>query len=146
MSPYSVTKVAVEALCYQWSTLENFKIVTARPFTHIGPGQSERFSISAFGKRVAEIEKGLKEPTIQVGNLNSTRDLTDVRDVVKAYIDIIKYGKNGDSYNVCSNNEILINDVLRKMLDLSSSKIKVIQDKNLIRSSEQTRIKDPIKN
>ncbi len=140
MSPYSVTKIAVEALCYQWSTLKNFRIITARPFTHIGPGQSDRFSISAFAKKIVEIDLGLREPSLNVGNLNATRDLTDVRDVVSAYSNIIDKGVSGESYNVCSNNEILIKDVLDKMLCFSKVDIRIIQDKDLMRSSEQSRI------
>lgn len=141
MSPYAVNKIATEALCYQYSQNANFKIVTARPFTHIGPGQTDRFAISAFGKQVAEIERGIKDPVIYVGNLNTTRDLTDVRDIVKAYLEIIKNGVSGEIYNVCSNNEVSIDFVLKKMMEFSSKKIEITFDKNLLRSKEQARIK-----
>jgi GDP-4-dehydro-6-deoxy-D-mannose reductase len=101
MSPYSVSKAATEALCYQWSQTERFDIVTARPFTHIGPGQSARFAVSNFTKQISEILLDKREPVIRVGDLQTTRDFTDVRDVVRAYKFLLERGRSGQVYNVC---------------------------------------------
>jgi GDP-4-dehydro-6-deoxy-D-mannose reductase len=84
-SPYAVSKVAAEALCYQWSITEDMEIIIARPFNHIGPNQSERFAVPSFGKQIAEIELGLRKPVISTGNIDITRDFLDVRDVAEAY-------------------------------------------------------------
>ncbi|MHB1647109.1 MAG: GDP-mannose 4,6-dehydratase [bacterium] len=84
-NPYAVSKVAAEALCYQWSMTEGIEIVIARPFNHIGPNQSERFVVSSFAKQIAEIELGLRKPVISAGNIDITRDFLDVRDVADAY-------------------------------------------------------------
>lgn len=140
MSPYSVNKVATEALCYQWSRTEDFKIVTARPFTHIGPGQSARFAISNFGKQIAEIAAGIREPCIRVGNLHATRDVTDVRDVVAAYSRLLADGESGEAYNICTGKEVRIQSLLDALIELAKMDIRIEREPLLIRNSEQLRI------
>jgi GDP-4-dehydro-6-deoxy-D-mannose reductase len=140
MSPYSVVKIAVEALCYQWSQSEGIDIVTARPFTHIGPGQSDRFALSSFSKQIAEMLLGIREPVMQVGNLDSTRDFTDVRDVVRAHDALLKHGKSGEIYNVCSGQERKMDTLLKQMIANSGLNINVEEDETLIRVKEQQRI------
>jgi GDP-4-dehydro-6-deoxy-D-mannose reductase len=140
MSPYSVSKVSTEALCFQWSQTENFEIVTARPFTHIGPGQSDRFAISNFAKQLAEISLGKRDPVINVGNLHATRDITDVRDVVNAYGLLLGKGCNGQAYNVCSGVEISINTVLNELIELTGLEVSIESDDSLLRKVEQKRI------
>ena len=137
LSPYAVNKISTEALCYQWSQSESFEIVTARPFTHIGPGQSERFSISNFAKQIAEIMIGKRESVIYVGNINTTRDFTDVRDVVCAYRLLLLKGKNGSIYNICSGKEISISYLLNKLIQLSNMNINIETDKSLFREKDQ---------
>jgi GDP-4-dehydro-6-deoxy-D-mannose reductase len=140
MSPYSVAKISAEALCYQWSQTEGIDIVTARPFTHIGPGQSDRFALSSFSKQLAEMELGLREPVMHVGNLNSTRDISDVRDVVMAYDLLLKHGKNGEVYNVCSGHEVVVRALLEELIDIAGIPVRVEQDRSLVRGKEQQRI------
>ena len=140
MSPYSVSKVATEALCFQWSQSEGFDIVTARPFTHIGPGQSDRFAISNFAKQLAEISLGKREPLIYVGNLNATRDITDVRDVVRAYSLLLDRGCNGQAYNICSGGETSIKALLNELIELAGLSVSIEFDATLLRNVEQKRI------
>lgn len=140
MSPYSVTKIAVEALCYQWSQTEGIDVVTARPFTHIGPHQSDRFALSSFSKQIAEMLLGKEDRVIRIGNLESTRDITDVRDVVRAYKMLLEHGKSGEVYNVCSGHEIKIRELLDKLIEKSGLEIKIEQDENLVRGNEQQRV------
>lgn len=140
MSPYAVNKLAAESLCYQWSHSEPFEIVTARPFTHVGPGQSDRFSISSFAKQIAEIMLGMRAAVIHVGNLNSGRDFTDVRDVVRAYVTLLEQGRNGNIYNVCSGSETVMRNLLDSLIQLSKIDIKVVQDASLVRENEQRRM------
>jgi GDP-4-dehydro-6-deoxy-D-mannose reductase len=141
MSPYAVNKVATEALCYQWSQTEKFNIVTARPFTHIGPGQSDRFAISNFGKQIAEIAAGKKECVIRVGNLRATRDITDVRDVVSAYRLLLEVGESGQVYNICTGSEVGIESLLYALIKLSCKDIRIERDASLTRNSEQLRVR-----
>lgn len=140
MSPYSVVKIAVEALCYQWSQSESLDIVTARPFTHVGPGQSDRFALSSFSRQIAEMQLNTRKPVMRVGNLESTRDFTDVRDVVRAYELLLKYGKSGEVYNICTGRETKMEALLNKMIASSGLKINVEKDETLFRSAEQQRI------
>lgn len=140
MSPYSVSKVATEVLCYQWSQTEKFEIVTARPFTHIGPGQSDRFAISNFARQIAEISLGKKAPVIHVGNLHATRDITDVRDVVRAYGLLLESGRNGQAYNICSGRETSIEALLNELIEFARLDISVEQDESLMRNVEQKHI------
>jgi GDP-4-dehydro-6-deoxy-D-mannose reductase len=114
LSPYAYSKVAGEILCEFYVRVEKLDVVIARPFPHTGPGQSEEFVCSDWAKQIAEIEKGKKPPVIQVGNLDVTSDYCDVRDVVKAYILLLKKGKGGEVYNICTGRAIS----LRKILDI----------------------------
>ena len=137
MSPYSVSKVASEMLCYQWSQTEEFEVIRTRPFTHIGPGQSVRFAISKFARQIAEIIKGKREPVLHVGNIDTTRDYTDVRDVVSAYDALFQKGRNQHVYNICTSKQIRTGDLLDKLIDCSGCSIDVVQERSLMRKSEQ---------
>ena len=140
VSPYAVAKIASEALCYQWSNLDKFKIVMARPFNHIGPGQSERFSISDFGKQVAMIKLGHAPPVISVGDISTTRDFTDVRDIVAAYVQLLDRGSNGEIYNVCSGIERTVRYLIERMCELFDLNVDIVTDISRFRASEQKRV------
>lgn len=140
LNPYSVSKIAAEALCYQWSQTEQFEVVVARPFNHIGPGQSERFAISDFAKQIVEIKRGHKEPIFHVGDIDVMRDFTDVRDVIRAYIALLASGRNGEIYNVCSQREYSIRSLLAAMLDMASVKATIVPDESRFRASQHRRM------
>jgi len=76
-SPYSVSKIAAEALCYQWSQTEGLDVVLARAFNHFGPGQDQRFVVADFARQIARIRAGLQDPCIVVGDIDITRDFTE---------------------------------------------------------------------
>ena len=139
LSPYAVSKIASEALCYQWSQLENFETLIARPFNHIGPGQSDRFAISEFGKQIAAIKLEMAEPVMYVGDIDTTRDFTDVRDIAAAYQLLLRYGCNGETYNVCSEREYTIRALLTRMCLLAGIEVELRSDMERFRPSEQRR-------
>jgi len=139
-SPYAVSKAATEALCYQWSQSEAFTIVMTRSFNHIGPGQSERFVVSDFARQVVEIRKGLRPPMIRTGDIDVTRDFTDVRDVVAAYLLLLEQAKSGEVYNVCSGSEQSIRELLMRLLQLAGVEAAVEPDPSRLRPAEQRRI------
>lgn len=141
MSPYAVAKIAGEMLCHEWAQNSDFAIFVARPFTHIGPGQSDRFAVARFARQIAEIIAGYREPVLKVGSLATSRDLTDVRDVVQAYDLILHHGNPATVYNVCTGHETLMDDVLRELIQLSGKKIHIVEDTALIRTSEQLRLR-----
>lgn len=138
-SPYAVSKVAAESLCYQWANSGQVDVVLARSFNHIGPGQDVRFAVASFARQVARVRAGLAEPRIVTGDLDVTRDLTDVRDVVRAYLALIERGRSGEVYNVGSGREIRMADVLRELLSLAHVTAETIVDESRVRSGEQRR-------
>ena len=139
-NPYAVSKVAAEALCHQWSQTSAFEIIMVRPFNHIGPGQSSRFAIADFARQVMEIRRGRRAPILQVGDLDVTRDFTDVRDVVRAYGTLLERGRNGGVYNVCSGREYRLRDLLGQLLALAGVDATVEQEPTRLRHAEQRRM------
>lgn len=139
-SPYAVSKVAAEALCYQWSQTEGFEVMMARPFNHIGPGQSERFVVADFARQLVLISKGGREPIIEVGDIDVTRDFSDVRDVVRAYQAILERGRSGEVYNVCSGSETKVRDVLQALIRISGVSVSIQTKGERTRPSEQKRM------
>jgi len=132
-SPYSVSKLTQEFLGYQY--FNNFKIpiVILRPLNHIGPRQEGNFAIPSFIKQIVEIEKGIKPPVIEVGNLNAQRDFMDVRDVCRAYILALEKCKAGEVYNIASGKVYKMRSVLDMLLRNTKVKIKVKINKSLFR-------------
>jgi GDP-4-dehydro-6-deoxy-D-mannose reductase len=140
MSPYAAAKAASEQLCDQWAQAAGFSIFVVRPFTHIGPGQSERFAVAKFARQIAEISAGHRAPIIEVGSLRAARDLTDVRDIVRAYDLVLHGGEPGKIYNVCTGRETVMRDVLDELIRLSGNKIEVAENPALLRDQEQQRL------
>jgi GDP-4-dehydro-6-deoxy-D-mannose reductase len=137
LSPYGVSKVATDLLGFQYFKSYGLKIVITRAFNHTGPRRGEVFVTSNFAKQIAEIEKGAREPVISVGNLSAQRDFTDVRDVVRAYWLALQKCTPGETYNICSERTMKIQDVLDLLLSLSKKKdIKVKQDPARMRPSD----------
>ncbi len=139
-SPYAVAKIAAEFLCYQWWCSNRTDIMIARPFTHIGPGQSDRFAISRFSRQIAEIMLGISAPLMQVGDLTTTRDFTDVRDTVRAYREILELGEAGAAYNICSGIETSLLTTLEYLICKSGITIQVETDDTVLRGTEQRRL------
>lgn len=139
-NPYAVSKAAAEMLCYQWSQTSGFEVLIARPFNHIGPGQREDFVVSGFARQIAQISLGKSEPRIVVGDVQVTRDFTDVRDVVRAYGLLLELGKNGEVYNVCSGRESSIQHVLDLLLRLAGIEARIESAADRIRPHEQRRM------
>ena len=113
-SPYGVSKLAQEMLAQR--TDGTVSVALARPFNHVGPRQDPHFAASGFARRIADIERGAWAPEISVGNLEARRDLTDVRDTVRAYQLILERGQPGRPYNVCSGRALLIREWLDMLL------------------------------
>jgi GDP-4-dehydro-6-deoxy-D-mannose reductase len=140
MSPYAVAKAAGELLCLQWARQESFEIFLVRPFTHIGPGQSNRFAVAKFAQQVAAIMARNQEPIIRVGSLATARDFTDVRDVVRAYDLIIHRAEPGMVYNVCSGVQVTMRDIMNELIRVTGIAIEIAENPLEVRRSEQQRI------
>lgn len=113
-SPYALSKLAQEMLGVR--TNGTLAVTIARPFNHVGPRQDPHFAASSFARRIADIERGRWAPEISVGNLDARRDLTDVRDTVRAYRLILERGQPARPYNVCSGRAISIRELLDSLI------------------------------
>ncbi len=130
---YAATKACQNMIGNIYSRAYDMQLMMVRAFNHIGPGQAPMFVVSDFCKQVAEIEYGLREPVMKVGNLSARRDFTDVRDVVKAYVKLIQAGEPGETYNVGSGNAREIRQILDLIISMSKAEIQVEVDPNKIR-------------
>ena len=135
-TPYGVSKLAQEQLALRSIDEDHLEIIVARPFNHVGPRQDPNFAVSGFARQIAAIEAGLAEPTIRVGNLDTFRDITDVRDVVGAYERLMTAGAAGRLYNICSGRAVRIGDVLEELLSLSREHIGIEVDASLLRPND----------
>jgi GDP-4-dehydro-6-deoxy-D-mannose reductase len=136
LSPYAVSKVAQDYLGYQYYQSYGLHIVRTRTFNHTGPRRGEHFVTSNFAKQIAQIELGLQQPTLFVGNLQAQRDFTDVRDVVRAYWLALEKGEPGEVYNIASGNAITIEEMLQTLLSLTDMRINIETDPARLRPSD----------
>lgn len=130
---YAATKACQNMIGSIYARAYDMELVLVRAFNHIGPGQSAIFVVSDFCKQVAEIEAGLREPVMYVGNLSAKRDFTDVRDVVRAYALLAKNGQKGATYNVGRGHAYAIREILDMIISHSTKEIKVEIDQAKIR-------------
>lgn len=131
-SPYAVSKAAAELLGLQAWLGEGLEVVRVRPFNHTGPGQRPDFVVPSLARQVAEAVRSGSE-ALHVGNLAVRRDLTDVRDVVRAYRALLVDGVPGEVYNVCRGTSELIGDVARSLLALAGVDLPLVVDPERVR-------------
>jgi GDP-4-dehydro-6-deoxy-D-mannose reductase len=135
VSPYGASKVAADYVALQAFVGYGMDVVRARPFTHIGPGQSERFVASALASRIALAERDGRDE-ITVGSLDTRRDFTDVRDVVRAYRLLAQSGRAGDVYNICTGVDISIQDLADTLVSLANRPVRLVPDPALLRPAD----------
>jgi GDP-4-dehydro-6-deoxy-D-mannose reductase len=136
LDPYGVSKVAVDYLAKQHVLAYGMHIIRVRPFNHIGPRQRRGFVLSDFAAQLALIEAGLAPPILEVGNLRTSRDFTDVRDVARAYRLAVECGQAGAVYNVCSGQAQRIEKLLSLLIEASSAMVEVRVDPAKYRPAE----------
>jgi len=136
LSPYAVSKVTQDLLGYQYFMSYELNIVRTRGFNHTGPRRPSVFVCSDFAKQIVEIEKDLCDPTIYVGRLETKRDFTDVRDMVRGYWLALEKGIPGEVYNICSGKGYKIGEILDMLLGMTSNHIKVKKDSARMRPSD----------
>jgi GDP-4-dehydro-6-deoxy-D-mannose reductase len=133
-SPYAVSKLAQEMAGS--GNGGRPPVFIARAFNHFGPRQDSWFVASGFARRIADIEAGRWEPELSVGNLDARRDLTDVRDTVRAYTLIAERGVPGRAYNVCSGTAIAIHQLLDLFLARARVRVAVKTDPSRYRPND----------
>jgi GDP-4-dehydro-6-deoxy-D-mannose reductase len=127
-SPYGLSKLAQEMTGAHAAAEFGLPVLLTRPFNHIGPRQDPSFFSAGVARQIARIERGLSDPVLEVGNLEGRRDLTDVRDTVRAYQSIAERGRAGRVYNVCAGQAHRIGDILEGLLTQARVRIEVRRD------------------
>ena len=137
LHPYGVSKVAQDMLAYQYFTNFGVNAVRVRIFNTTGPGKTNDVC-SDFVRRIVQIEKSFSPPVLKVGNIDTKRDISDVRDCVRGLHSALEMGEDGEVYNLCGGKAYLISDLLESMLELSLVKnIHVECDESLLRPSDE---------
>jgi len=135
-NPYAISKIATELAAARASRRDGIPVVVARSFNHIGPRQDPSFFASGVARQVALIEAGRIDPIIRVGNLESRRDITDVRDTVRAYRALAERGTPGQAYNVCSGQAHTMRGLLDGLVALARVRVSVEPDPDRFRPSD----------
>jgi GDP-4-dehydro-6-deoxy-D-mannose reductase len=133
-SPYAVSKLGQEELA-KYYTSRGLECIIARPFNHIGPGQMGGFIVPDLAMQVVAVEQG-KSSEISVGNLDSERDYTDVRDIARAYRLLLEKGKSEQTYNICTGKSVSGHAILDALMSLSPSRPAVTANQDLMRPSD----------
>lgn len=131
-SPYAASKVAADALAQQAFLGHGLGVIRVRPFNHLGPGQSEKFVAPAIAARIARAELA-GGGDVPIGNLTARRDVTDVRDVVRAYRLLIAHGASGQVYNVASGRDVSIQSLADELVALARHPVRLVPDASLLR-------------
>jgi GDP-4-dehydro-6-deoxy-D-mannose reductase len=139
VTPYGAAKAAADLLTLQAFLGDGLGAIRVRPFGHTGPGQSPRFVVPALAARIARAEAD-EVDEISVGSLDAVRDLTDVRDVVRAYRLLAERGTPGEVYNVCSGTGVSIQEIADRLLASATRPIRLVTDPELVRPVEVPRL------
>jgi GDP-4-dehydro-6-deoxy-D-mannose reductase len=140
-SPYGASKAAADLASYQYSRSPGLDIVRVRPFNHIGPRQSPQFAVAHFAQQIAAIEKNQRPPFLETGNLKPLRDLTDVRDMVRAYLLLMQRGETGEVYNAAAGEVHSMETILNRLLSLARVRVDVRQKADQVRATDTSAIR-----
>jgi len=145
-NPYALSKAIQEQISAQYACLYGVDVVVTRSFNHTGGGQRDTFVLPSFARQVTEIKLGLRDPRIDVGDLDLKRDFTDVRDVAEAYAALVEKGRKGEVYNVCSGVSYGLRGLLEKMCAAAGVRPEIRVDAAKVRPSEARELRgDPSK-
>ena len=129
---YGISKYAQDMIARLYHNAYKVNVVITRAANITGPGRTDQFVDSSFAKQIVEIEKG-KEPIIRHGNLDSSRDFVDVRDIVRGYVMVLKSKRWGEIFCLGSGKSVKIKDLLDTLISLSTVKVKKEVDPKRLR-------------
>jgi GDP-4-dehydro-6-deoxy-D-mannose reductase len=132
VSPYAASKVAADALAQQAWLGHRLPVIRVRAFNHLGPGQSDKFVAPSLAARIARNERDGGDE-VPIGNLTPRRDVTDVRDVVRAYRLLVEHGEAGEVYNVCSGRAVAVQAIAEQLLAMARRPMRLVTDPDLQR-------------
>ena len=137
-SPYAVSKVGEDMVALQYFLSYKIKTIRTRMFTHTGPRRGDVFAESSFAKQIAEIEAGVRQNPVKVGNLDSVRTVLDVRDAVRAYWMLLDHCEPGEVYNIGGNRTMTVGEILETLEGLARVPIRHEVDPARMRPSDVT--------
>jgi len=139
-NPYGIGKLGADMVAYVYWRAYGIKTIRTRMFTHTGPRRTMESAESSFAMQITRIEKGLQEPIVKVGYLDSIRTIADVRDAVKAYYLLVRKCEPGEVYNIGGNKTLKVGEILDFLISLSPmrEKIKIEIDPSRLRPSDVT--------
>ena len=135
LSPYAASKAAAEIACFRAREADGLDAVVARSFPHVGPGQDERFAVASWSRQLARLKRE-GGGTLHVGDLSVRRDLTDVRDVCRAYALMLDRSLPAGTYNVASGDAVPLSRVVDLLIELARFPVAVERDRSRFRPSE----------
>ena len=135
VSPYGASKAAAEMLASHAFRGRGLGVICVRAFNHLGPGQSDALVASSIAKQVALAERA-GGGTVLTGDLSPRRDFTDVRDVVRAYRLLVERGEPGEAYNVCSGQDVGIQEIADALAAAASVPVRFEVDQSRLRPVE----------
>jgi GDP-4-dehydro-6-deoxy-D-mannose reductase len=135
LSPYGASKVAAEFAAQAAFIARGAGVIRVRAFSHTGPGQSARFVVPAFARRIVEAGHAGADH-IMVGNVETVRDFTDVRDIVRAYRLLVERGRPGEAYNVASGVGVSIREIAERLMRLAGVSLRLERDPDLDRPAD----------
>lgn len=133
LSPYAISKLAMDQMGRLYAKSYGMEVVVTRAFNHAGPGRGEMYAESAFAKQIVEVELGRRE-FVEHGNLESVRNYTDVRDIVRAYVLAIDLPSG--VYNICSHQNVTMQDIMNELCSQSTVEINTRVNPALYRPSD----------
>lgn len=136
VSPYALSKAAADQLAATIAETHGLDLIRTRSFAHAGPGQALAFALPSFAQQIAAIERGHAEAVLKVGNLEVTRDLTDVRDVAEAYALLIARGTRGRAYNVGRGEGVRLTEVVARLAARSRVPVRIEVDSARFRPAD----------
>ncbi len=134
-NPYSSSKLEAEHFAHEAWRARGQRVIIARPFNHLGPGQSTKFVVPALVSRLLEARAN-NATSIPVGDLSTRRDFSDVRDVVRAYRLLSLYGRAGEAYNIASGVDSSLSDIAQRLRSQIAPEVELVVDPDLLRPVE----------
>jgi GDP-4-dehydro-6-deoxy-D-mannose reductase len=134
LSPYAASKAAAELACDQ-ARRAAVDVVVARAFQHEGPGRDELFAVGSWSAQVARAEEA-GGGAVRVGDLSARRDITDVRDVCRAYMLLLDPSVPADTYNVATGRAVEMREVLEILVGLAECPLEIEPDPERMRPAE----------